>query len=293
MKRGATKEEIIRTTQDLIARNGIRAVRVDEIAQTLGISKRTLYEMFADKEDLVSACLDFMCHQQQERITAYRKRRSRSSLQRAFKLVYEYIEHLYTVESSFLSQIDGPAEGYHGLNLHEAFGPAAFIVKCRVDGLRDLGCCPSPFDSYLMLLGLETLSLRVRQEVESTRRLAEYCRNHPKGGACQLRRLRRTRATQTRRYFRFGSSAVFTIELKGTLDSTVRFVESLNLAAHMVMIGDSVTVVTHPASTTHKQLDDADLAAAGITPTLLRISLGLENAEDLIADFEQAFAQIG
>ena len=101
MKRGATKEEIIRITQELITRNGIRAVRVDEIAQTLGISKRTLYEMFADKEDLVSACLDFMCHQQQERITAYRKRRSRSSLQRAFKLVYEYIEHLYTVESSF------------------------------------------------------------------------------------------------------------------------------------------------------------------------------------------------
>ena len=94
MTRGATKEEIIRITQELITRNGIRAVRVDEIAQTLGISKRTLYEMFADKEDLVSACLDFMCHQQQERITAYRKRRSRSSLQRAFKLVYEYIEHL-------------------------------------------------------------------------------------------------------------------------------------------------------------------------------------------------------
>ena len=105
MKRGATKEEIIRITQELITRNGIRAVRVDEIAQTLGISKRTLYEMFADKEDLVSACLDFMCHQQQERITAYRKRRSRSSLQRAFKLVYEYIEHLYTVESSFLSDL--------------------------------------------------------------------------------------------------------------------------------------------------------------------------------------------
>ena len=96
MKRRVTREEIIRTTRDLIIRNGIRAVRVDEIAQTLGISKRTLYEMFADKEDLVSACLDFMCHQQQERITAYRKRRSRSSLQRAFKLVYEYIAVSYT-----------------------------------------------------------------------------------------------------------------------------------------------------------------------------------------------------
>ena len=77
-------------------------------------------------------------------------------------------------------QIDGPSEGYHGLNLREAFGAAAFIAKCRVDGLRDFGCCPSPFDSYLMMIGLETLSLRVRQEVETARRLAEYCRSHPR-----------------------------------------------------------------------------------------------------------------
>ena len=121
MKRGATKEEIIRITQELITRNGIRAVRVDEIAQTLGISKRTLYEMFADKEDLVSACLDFMCHQQQERITAYRKRRSRSSLQRAFKLVYEYIEHLYTVESSFLSDLRHKVASAEHFDEHREF----------------------------------------------------------------------------------------------------------------------------------------------------------------------------
>ncbi|MEF2793466.1 MAG: PLP-dependent transferase, partial [Alistipes dispar] len=95
-----------------------------------------------------------------------------------------------------------------------------------------------------------------------------------------------------RKYYRFGSSAVFTIELRGTLESTVRFVESLQLAANMTMIGDSITVVTHPASTTHKQLGAADLAAAGVTPTLLRISLGLENADDIIADFEQAFAHV-
>ena len=92
MKRGATKEEIIRITQALIARNGIRAVRVDEIAQTLGISKRTLYEMFADKDDLINACLDAMSSKQRERIATYRKRRSGSALQRTFKLAYEYIE---------------------------------------------------------------------------------------------------------------------------------------------------------------------------------------------------------
>lgn len=190
-------------------------------------------------------------------------------------------------------QIDGPSEGYHGLNLSEAFGKAAFIAKCRVDGLRDLGCCPSPFDSYLMMIGLETLSLRVKHEVDSTRRLAEYCRTHPKVDRVSFVGFESHPSHEhARKYFRFGSSAVFTIELKGTLESTVRFVESLRLAAHMTMIGDSVTVVTHPASTTHKQLDEADLAAAGVTPTLLRISLGLENVEDVIEDFEQAFSQI-
>lgn len=189
-------------------------------------------------------------------------------------------------------QIDGPSEGYHGLNLYEAFGNAAFIVKCRVDGLRDFGCCPSSFDSYLMMIGLETLSLRVKHQVESTWKLAEYCRNHP-----QVERVSfvgfedHPGYENAKKYYRFGSSGVFAIELKGSLDSTVRFVESLKLAANMTMIGDSITVVTHPASTTHKQLSESDLKAAGVTPTLLRISLGLENVEDIIEDFEQAFAQ--
>ena len=190
-------------------------------------------------------------------------------------------------------QIDGPSEGYHGLNLREAFGAAAFIAKCRVDGLRDLGCCPSPFDSYLMMIGLETLSLRVRHEVESTRKVAEYCLHHPKVKNVSFVGFESHPSYgNARKYYRFGSSAVFTIELRGTLESTVRFVESLQLAANMTMIGDSITVVTHPASTTHKQLGAADLAAAGVTPTLLRISLGLENADDIIADFEQAFAHV-
>ena len=105
MKRGATKEEIIRITRELIARNGIRAVRVDEIAQTLGISKRTLYEMFADKNDLVGACLDYMSHQQRERIVACSKRRGDNSLQKVLKLANEYMDNLYTVDPRFLSDI--------------------------------------------------------------------------------------------------------------------------------------------------------------------------------------------
>lgn len=189
--------------------------------------------------------------------------------------------------------IDGPSEGYHGLNLRHAFGSAAFIAKCRVDGLRDLGTCPSPFDSYLMMLGLETLSLRVRHEVESTRRLAEFLRAHK-----AVRHVSyvgfddHPSHKNAARYFRFdGSGAVLTAELVGDVDTTARFVEALQLCAHMTMIGDSITVVTHPASTTHKQLSAADMAVAGVTPTLLRISLGLEDVEDIIADFEQAFAK--
>ena len=190
-------------------------------------------------------------------------------------------------------QIDGPSEGYHGLNIYETFGNQAFIVKCRVDGLRDFGCCPSPFDSYLMMLGLETLSLRVAHQVESCRILAEYCRNHPKVARVSYVGFEvHPGYKNAQKYYRFGASAVMNIELKGTLESTVNFVESLKLMGNMTMIGDSISVVTHPASTTHKQLSEEDLIAAGVTPTLLRISLGLENVEDIIDDFEQAFDQI-
>lgn len=199
----------------------------------------------------------------------------------------------YNWRNGKFPQIDGPSEGYHGLNFAEAFGAAAFVVKCRVDGLRDFGCCPSPFDSYLMMIGLETLSLRVRQEVETTWKLAEYCRNHPKVARVSFVGFEdHPSYAHAKKYYRYGSSAVFTIELKGTLESTVQFVEAQKLAAHMTMIGDSITVITHPASTTHKQLSEADLKAAGVTPTLLRISAGLEHPEDLIADFEEAFQAI-
>ena len=105
MKRGATKEEIIRTTQEFISRNGIRAVRVDEIAQTLGISKRTLYEMFTDKNDLIGACLDAMRNEQQQQIVACRKRRGGNPLQKALRLMNQYIENLYKVDHSFLSDL--------------------------------------------------------------------------------------------------------------------------------------------------------------------------------------------
>lgn len=191
-------------------------------------------------------------------------------------------------------QIAGPNEGYHGLDLSEAFGPAAFIVKCRVDGMRDFGACASPFDSYLMMLGLETLALRADFQVESTRRIAEAMRSHPKVESVAYVGFddHRSHKNAAKYYKHNGGGAVFSMTLKGDMESTVRFVENLKLAKHMTMIGDSVTVVTHPASTTHKQLSAADLAAAGITPTLLRVSPGLEHPDDIIADFCQALEKV-
>ncbi len=186
-------------------------------------------------------------------------------------------------------QIAGPNEGYHGLNLYEKFGKAAFILKARVDGMRDFGVCSSPFDSYLMMLGLETLSLRVDYQVASTRKIAEALRRHPKVKEVSYVGFEGHPYHENAvKYFRHGGGAVFSLTLTGDLDSTVRFVEGLKLAKHMTMIGDSVTVVTHPASTTHKQLSAADKLAAGIAPTLLRVSPGLEHPDDVIADFEQA-----
>lgn len=190
-------------------------------------------------------------------------------------------------------ELDGPNEGYHGLNLWETFGNQAFIVKCRVDGLRDFGCCPSPFDTYLMMLGLETLSLRVRHEAESTAKLAEFFRSSEKVKSVAYVGFEEDpNYPLAQKYFRKGAACVISVELKGTLESTVRFVEALKLVANMTMIGDSITVVTHSASTTHKQLSDEAKVRAGITPTLLRISAGLEAVEDIIEDFEQAFANI-
>jgi O-acetylhomoserine (thiol)-lyase len=133
----------------------------------------------------------------------------------------------------------------------------------------------------------------VKHEVESAYKLAEFCRQHPKVERVSFVGFEdHPSYALAQKYYRYGASAVLTIELKGDLDSTVKFVESLKLSGNMTMIGDSISVVTHPASTTHKQLSDEAKRAAGITPTLLRISLGLENVEDIIADYEQALSNI-
>ena len=185
-----------------------------------------------------------------------------------------------------------PSEAYHGLNFYEKFGNKAFIIKCRAGGLRDLGCNPSPFDTFLMMLGLETLALRVDHIASITEVLNTYFKTQPWVREVQsAQTVSPESAINFAKYFD-SKSMVLSIVLSGNEETTSKLVESLKLSKHMTMIGDSVTSVTHPASTTHKQLSEEDKVATGILPTLLRISPGLEHVTDIIEDYEQAINNI-
>ncbi len=190
-------------------------------------------------------------------------------------------------------QLSEPSQGYHGIRFTEMFKEQAFIVKCRVEGLRDMGACPSPFDSFLLIQGLETLSLRLERECCNALKLAHYFSNHPKVKSVSYPGLEsHSSHNNAKRYLQNGFGGVLSIELKGTKEDTVTFIEGLELVSHLTNVGDCRTLITHPASTTHQQLSTEAQQAAGITPTLLRISAGIEHIEDIIEDFEQSFNQV-
>lgn len=181
MKRGATKEEIIRTTQEFISRNGIRAVRVDEIAQTLGISKRTLYEMFTDKNDLIGACLDAMRNEQQQQIVACRKRRSGNPLQKTLRLMNQYIENLYKVDHSFLSDLRRKVVFAEHYDEHREFWLkelSLLLDTCRKEELLLPEIDASAFADQLM----GTL-LDLRLNGTSREELSLFCRTILRGAA--------------------------------------------------------------------------------------------------------------
>ena len=187
--------------------------------------------------------------------------------------------------------ISEPSESYHGLNLLERFGKAAFITKCRVEGLRDLGPCISPFNSFMMLQGLETLSLRVEREAENALKLARYFAAHPQvESVCYAGLENHPTHEMAKRYLTHGFGCVLSVVLKGDKQQAVKFVEGLHLVSHLANVGDAKTLIIQPAATTHQQLDAAALEACGIAETMLRISAGIEHIDDLIADFEAAFA---
>ena len=190
-----------------------------------------------------------------------------------------------------------PSPGYHGLKFWEVFGKdgpfgnIAFIIRARVEGLRDLGPCQSPFNSFLLLQGLETLSLRVDRHNENALKLARWLSTHPQVSWVWHPSLEEHPSHQlAKKYFRkglFGSMLVFGI--KGGLESGKKFISSVKLASLLANVGDAKTLVIHPSSTTHQQLSEPEQLSAGVTPDMIRVSVGLEHIDDIIEDFQVAF----
>lgn len=189
--------------------------------------------------------------------------------------------------------IDGPSDSYHGMNLWEAFGAIAFILKCRVEGLRDQGPAISPFNSHQMLIGLETLSLRVERSADNALALARYLESHPMVESVNYPGLESSAwYAMGKKYLQNGSGCVLSVVLKSTKEQAIKFVDDLKMISNVANVGDTRTLIIQPAATTHQQMDEQALAAAGIAPTMLRISLGIEHIDDIIADLDGAFSAI-
>lgn len=186
-----------------------------------------------------------------------------------------------------------PDPSYSGLIYAEAFGPLAYILKARVQLLRDTGAALSPQNAFLFLQGLETLSLRVRQHVANTRKVVEFLKGHPAVAWVNYPELEGNRYYElARKYFPQGPGSIFTFGIKGGVEAGKRFIDNLELFSLLANVADAKSLVIHPASTTHAQLSEQDQLAAGVTPDLVRLSIGIEDADDIIADLEQALAKI-
>ncbi|WP_266204675.1 O-acetylhomoserine aminocarboxypropyltransferase/cysteine synthase family protein [Pontibacter kalidii] len=196
-------------------------------------------------------------------------------------------------------QFSEPSEGYHGLNFWEVFGEngpfgnIAFAIRTRVEGLRDFGPALSPFNSFLLLQGLETLSLRLERTVQNAQALAEWLEQHELVESVNYPGLQSSPYHElAKKYLKRGFGGVLSFKLKGDKQQAETFVNSLELVSHLANVGDAKTLIIHPASTTHQQLSDAEQLSAGVDPTLLRISAGIEHIDDIKADFEQAFSKV-
>ncbi|MEN8203445.1 MAG: O-acetylhomoserine aminocarboxypropyltransferase/cysteine synthase [Bacteroidota bacterium] len=192
-------------------------------------------------------------------------------------------------------QFTEPSEAYHGLKFWEVFGSEgpfgniAFIIKARVEGLRDVGPSQSPFNSFLLIQGLETLSLRLERHVENTQALAEWLSRHPRVEQVNYPGLTdSSHHKNAKKYLPKGAGGVLSFTLKGEKEEAIRLVDKLELVSHLANVGDVRTLIIQPSATTHQQLSEEAQLAAGVTPTLLRVSVGLEHIDDIIADFEQA-----
>ncbi len=187
-----------------------------------------------------------------------------------------------------------PNENYHGLNFNEAFkaaGNIGYIVKARGTLLRDLGACLSPFNAFLFLQGLETLHLRVPRHSENALKVAQFLEKHPAVSWVNYPGLPSHKDhTLAQKYLPKGQGAILGFGIKGGVEAGQKFINSVQLASHLANILDAKTLVIHPASTTHRQLNEAELRAAGVTPDFIRVSVGLEDIDDILADLDQALA---
>ncbi len=183
-----------------------------------------------------------------------------------------------------------PNPSYHGVVFTEACGNLAYIMKMRTTIMRDQGATISPFNSWLLLQGLETLSLRVERHTENALKVVEFLKNHPQVEKVHHPSLATGKEKELYdRYFPHGAGSIFTFEIKGTAETAKKFTESLKLFSLLANVADVKSLVIHPASTTHSQLDEAALRACGISPTTIRLSIGIEHIDDIIADLKQGF----
>lgn len=198
-------------------------------------------------------------------------------------------------------QFTEPSEGYHGLKFWDVFGEnnplglpnIAFIIRARVEGLRDFGSAQSPFNSFLLLQGLETLSLRVQRHVENALNLAKWLEKHPAVEYVLYPGLESNPYHQlAKEYLTNGFGGVLQVAIKGGKENAEKFINSLQLVSHLANVGDAKTLAIHPASTTHEQLSEAEQVASGVAPNLVRISVGIEHIDDIKADLEQAFEKV-
>ncbi|MGI9238502.1 MAG: O-acetylhomoserine aminocarboxypropyltransferase/cysteine synthase family protein [Woeseiaceae bacterium] len=186
-----------------------------------------------------------------------------------------------------------PSPAYHGLAFHATFGFYGYLTKLRAETLRDLGAALSPFNAFLLAQGVETLPLRMRQHVANAQTVADFLESDDRIGRVSYPGLASSPYRElVEKYLPEGPSAVFCFDLPGGRDHGVRFIEALTLFSHLANVGDAKSLVIHPASTTHRQLGDDELAAAGIGPGTVRLSIGLEDADDLIWDIEQGLAAL-
>lgn len=187
--------------------------------------------------------------------------------------------------------LSGPEPGYHGLKFHETFGHLAYTIHGHAVGLRDLGPSQTPLNAFLTLNGIETLHLRMERHCANALTVAKHLESHPAVAWVSYAGLESSKYhAAAGKYLAKGAGAVFTFGLKGGYDAGVKLVESVNLFSHLANIGDTRSLIIHPASTTHRQLSEEGLIAAGAGPDVVRLSVGLEDAADIIADLDQALA---